>query len=128
MSHGYVVLCVPCKELLPVGKMVNMDEDGREVQWQFGGRGNDPDYPHRAGILPAIERFLIVHRGHRLHVAPDDFVSGIVDDPELPETGWRTVELLRDLLDRKVRPEPDIDDDARRLPTDLLDDLRRPWE
>ena len=129
MSHGYLFICLPCREMLPVGKIVNLDPAGSEVPWRLGGLGNDPDYPHRAGILAAIERFLILHRGHRLHLAPDDYVSSLVEDDDGPETGWRRVALLRDLLDRAVRPLPDPETDAERLPSDLLDELRssRPW-
>ena len=129
MSYGYLFICVPCREMLPVGKIVSLNEAGAEIPWQLGGLGNDPDHPHRAGTLKAIGRFVILHRGHRLHLVPDDYVSELLDDEDGPETGWRRVQLLRDLLDRGVRPEPDPEDDARRLPSDLVEELRstRPW-
>jgi hypothetical protein len=114
MSYTYHLVCIDCRVILDLGKIIAIDEDGRDIPWQFGG-WIDLDTHERleaASLDSAVERFLILHRGHELRVVPDRYLAKAD-----PECQLRRIETVAELFSQPISPEPDPEDDVEHVPS-----------
>lgn len=120
MSYTYHFVCVDCRVILDLGKIVTIDEDGRDIPWQFGG-WIDLDTRERlqaATLGSVVERFLILHRGHELRVVSDSYLA-MAD----PVCKLRRIETAAELFSQAISPEPDPEEDAERVPSGVAERL-----
>jgi len=123
MSYTYHLLCVDTFEVLHLGKFACLDESGEPTPWQATGW-----LDHSVGrriegdeLRCMVERFLILRRGKELRVVPDIFLD------EIDPTGeaLRHIDTLSEVMDKPMTPEPDTYDDARSIPIEVTDRLKR---
>lgn len=110
MSHTYHLVCVDCREVLDLGKLLSMDEAGSAIPWTWGGWLDQTTGARIAGasLWKVVEKYMILHRGHELRIIPEACLTQIDPSGEL-----RYVDSASDILGRDVAPEPDDETDSR---------------
>lgn len=104
MSHTYSILCVDCGVVLELGKIVNVNEDGHQVDWMLTG-WLDQDLGQRITdeyLGEVIKRMLILHRGHEIRVVPDEYLQLLDPDERLTY-----IDSASEILGVKIDFEPD---------------------
>jgi len=125
MSNTYHVICVPCREVMGVGKIVDMTQSGSPRPLGFGG-WRDPqsdEWPSGLSFLRLLERWLILHRGHEIRVVPDEFLARAD-----PDAGFHYIHSAAEVMDRPVVPYPDSELDVENVPQDVISRLSIPHE
>jgi hypothetical protein len=123
MSHTYHLLCVDTLEVLDLGKFACLDEMGVPIPWHATGWLDQSDGRRIQGdeLRTVVEKFLILRRGKELRVVPDVFLG------EIDPTGeaLQRIDTFSEVMKQEVNPEPDTYDDARRIPVEVADRLKR---
>ncbi len=108
MSHTYHLLCKECKTLLDLGKIANTSEAGAPQPWSFTGWRDlaTGSRVEGAQLGKAIERFLIIHRNHRLQTVSEAYLAERASDV------YQTIDTLEELMNTEPNPAPDDSADA----------------
>ncbi|MCP4351543.1 MAG: hypothetical protein GY795_39255 [Desulfobacterales bacterium] len=122
MSHTYHLICVDCATVLDLGKIANIDEDGKTVTWQFAGWKDQENAEWIKGkeLWTLVEKFLILHRGHILTVISESFLL----DKSDPEGNLTYIDSGIQLVDQPVNPEPDDYEDAEKISPIILEKIK----
>ena len=120
MSHTYHLLCVDCREVLDLGKVVNLSEDAEPIPWTAGGWRDQAtgEWLKGAELWNLVERFLILHRGHELRNVPESFLDSVD-----PEGSLNYIDSAAEVFERTLDPEPDDFADAARIDPTLAKKL-----
>ncbi len=121
MSHTYHFVCVSCGEVLDVGKIVDTTESGEGLPLQFGGWRDQVSSEWLSGpdLWTVLERWHILHRGHEVRLVSESFLERVD-----PEGQLQYYDSATEILNRDVKPLPDDEIDARKVPSDVVDRLR----
>ena len=121
MSYLYYLTCIDCGIRLDLGKIACFDEGGNPKPWFLSGWLDQTDRHRVFGgeLGEIIQRFLILHRGHELRVLPDAFL-----DRADPERNLSVVDTAADVMEQKVVPEPDPQQDADIIHVDVMGRIR----
>lgn len=119
MSYTHDLVCMKCREVLPLGKLANISEEGSPIPWEFTGWRDQStgELVEKSDLMELVERFLLLHRGHELVVLPEKVILTYVD-PEGTRLAY--VERRVELFDRRV-DEPSEDVDV--IPFDIVERL-----
>lgn len=120
MSHTYHLICISCREVVDVGKIIDTDESGAPRPLGFGGWRDQTTGAWMSGgaLYEVLERWLILHRGHELRVVSEPFLDRVDPDGRI-----RYVDSASEVLGRPVAPYPDDELDADAVPKEVAERL-----
>ena len=121
MTAHYYLACIDTGDVLDLGKLVWMDEDGNEIPWAMGGWADlaTGEWIDGGELWRVVQRFIICHRGKELRLLSEAYLENI--DPDARLRYW---DERDEILGLDVWPTPDDELDARDVPPDVGERLK----